>query len=181
LSTLATVLKPVQVLGGQNRTKKGDKRMSISRHSGGGEQVATAAFSAVLMVLLVSLLVSGWLIIQALNLILNAFAHHPKHPALWIPLLSTLGAWTATGIIFSTASFSLTSAHPLVQGLVIVLGVLDVLAPVSLLVIARVLEIMHSDLLMLDRGKTTLVDSVLRQPWWNGPDQGEQLYGSSDS
>jgi len=154
--------------------------MSISRYPGGGEQFGMALLSGMLTVLLVFLLISGWLTIQALNLVLNAFAHHPKHPALWIPLLSSLGAWTATGMIFATASSS-TSAHPVLQVLVIALGVLDVLAPVSLLVIARVLEIMHGDLLMLDRGKTTVVDSVLRQPWWNGPDQGEMLYGSSDS
>ena len=133
----------------------------------GGEQLVTAVAGAVLTLLLVLLVASGWLIIQGLNLLLTAFAHQPKHPALWIPLLSSLGLWTATGFVLVSASSSMSGqTHPHLPLFASILAALALVATVALFVSARVLEILRSDLLLVDQGMTTLVDKVLRQPWW---------------
>jgi len=140
--------------------------MSYTRYSrspDGGEQFVLAILAGVTTVLLVSALLTIWLIVQVTNLLLNAFAHHPKHPALWISLLSSLAFSAATGILLASEATTATSGQIIIG----VLGGLALLATLALLVIARVLEIIRSDLLLLDRGKTTVVDKVLRQPWWS--------------
>jgi hypothetical protein len=141
--------------------------MRYSHTSHAGEQIALATMSAVFAVMITALLVTGWLIVQALNLLTTAFAHHPKHPALWTALLSSLGLWSATGIIFASGVATTAGGQMLVG----VVGGLAILATAALLLIARVLNIMRSDLLLLDQGKTTLVDKVLRQPWWQKADE----------
>jgi hypothetical protein len=119
----------------------------------------------VLLLLVVSLLLTGYLVVRAVNLLMRVLARHPRQRALWIALGTCVGMWGLTALT------GVLAATPAAAGWLLGIGavslILAVLSTAGLLVTARIVELHYDQLLQRQRTKETLIQDVLMQPWWS--------------
>jgi hypothetical protein len=121
----------------------------MSRRSYASDDLGSAIGSSYVAIVAVILIIIIYLLVKAVNLIVRVLVTYPKNKAVWIAL----------GIFLVSILLTvLTKADPRSV-------ILAVVSFLGLVFTARIVELYYSTTF---QEQSTLVESVLRKPWWQG-------------
>ncbi len=141
--------------------------MSYYRYprSGYGDARAESAVGGIVLLIILAIVLIAYLTYKAIELLIRVFMRYPHIRTLWISLWSCVGLWIATGLSAWITSQTLPAEKATI--ITSIFAGLAVLATAILLITARVVELMHDQMAQRPITKETLVNDVLRNPWWN--------------
>lgn len=105
-----------------------------------------------IFLVVVGLVAMAWATVKAVEVIVRAFVIDPWNKALWV---------AAGGFLLAaTLAASTAGQLPVLNALVLASGAV-------LLLVAKIVEIYHEQLLLQDWSKESLSHALLHEPWWS--------------
>lgn len=103
------------------------------------------------------LLILLFLLVQAITLLVRVFVRYPEVKKLWIVLGVTLGCWLVGGACLAADPHGWGGAT---------FGILGAFSFLVLLIVAKVVELRHDDMLLEEPRPGLMLDRVLHRSWW---------------